>query len=763
MKQNNLPGEKLFIVAFIISGFSSMTAQIIILRELMIVFSGNELTVGIGMAVWLMCTAIGSYIISRFISKVSNPDLLFFGMQAVLSVLFVSTIYFIRVSPVLWHFTRGEMSDLSYVLLIPFVTLLPLCVFNGMIYTIGTYILSRIGCMTEIAASRMYLFEAVGAGLATLLGSIFLIRLLDTSRLVTVICMSFILTSSLWSFYYLKKWAYRLCAWFLYVATFSFLLIVTVPQLHRRSVEKYWGEINLIHSETTIYGHIAVTKLGDSISFYESGCLVFTYPDLYYAEESVQFALLQHPEPKNILLIGGGLGGGIEQIMKHPTIDRIDYVELDPAIIRLGRQFLPADVVRFLDHPDVHLHTMDGRVYVKNCQSKYDVVIVNLPDPSTTQINRFYSLDFFKSIDTLLNQGGILGFSVVSSENYISEELAKFLGCLYHTMQQVFEDIVLIPGDSNYFIAANQENYLGKDAQILIDRLHERSLNTAFIREYYLPYRMSTERMDYLIDRIDRPEYRIINTDFKPIANFLNLIVWSTYFNGSVKFVFSRLLQYNDALLFIIPIMLLITFTCWNRFLKNRLTVLKNSLLLSVAMIGFSSMSFEIIIMLGFQAIYGYMYYQLALILATFMIGLSIGSYVSIKRGGDVDKRIRDFIRVQAGIIAFSGALLIMLISSAKFDWGHVNVQLLFAILILTSGFLCGFQFPTATVIYRKITQRIEKVAGVLYAADLLGSCFGALIISAILVPALGIIHACLALVLINTAVVCGLILSSRT
>jgi len=758
----NIRKERLFILAFIISGFSSMTAQIMILRELMMIFSGNELTVGIGMAVWLICTAAGSYIISHLIKKSKISEFTFFGTEFILAILFAITFYMIRISPEIWNLTRGEMSDLHHIILIPFTTLLFLCVFNGMIYTIGSLILSRIGRSPHIAASRVYLYEGIGSGLATFMASILLIRYLDIGQLVGIICFSYLLSSSLWLLYHIRGEYKRVLLWISYVLIMLVLVITIIPHLESETEKRFWGDLNLIHSETTIYGRIAVTKLEDSISFYESGYLIFSYPDLYYAEESVHFALLQHSQPQNVLLIGGGMGGNIEQILKHPSVNRIDYVELDPAIIELGRLYLPHEVTRFLDDERVHVWNMDGRLYLKNCQLSYDVVIVNLPDPNTTQINRFYSIEFFRQINEVMQSGAILGYSVVSSENYISDELARFLGCLYYTTRSVFPDVLIIPGDSNYFIAAKNANVLSENPHVLIERLNERELNTTFIREYYLPFRMSRERLDYLKNRIDSPEYNIVNGDFNPVANYLNLIVWTTYFDQTIKNAFEMILKSRYLLMLILPGILVSLFIAWGLFLKKEKITMRNIVLVSVFMVGFSSMSLEVIIMLGFQAIYGYMYYQLALILSGFMIGLSVGSYFSIRFNQKIDHRMNVFLFIQTLIMCFSGVLIITLELMSHSHLDQTIVQSIFSVLILTAGFLCGFQFPTATLIYRQFTERIERIAGVLYAWDLFGACLGALTISAIFIPALGVIQACFVLMLVNAMTVVGLIYVRR-
>ena len=80
---------------------------------------------------------------------------------------------------------------------------------------------------------------------------------------------------------------------------------------------------------------MALTELEDSYSVYQNGLLMFTMPDLYTSEESVHLALLEHPNPRRVLLIGGGIGGSLFQVLQHPHIEHVDYVELDPAIFQL--------------------------------------------------------------------------------------------------------------------------------------------------------------------------------------------------------------------------------------------------------------------------------------------------------------------------------------------------------------------------------------------------------------------------------------------
>jgi spermidine synthase len=187
------------------------------------------------------------------------------------------------------------------------------------------------------------------------------------------------------------------------------------------------------------------------VSFYENGLLTFTYPDLLAAEETVHLALLQHQNPQAILLIGGGVGGRLNEILKTSSVQQVDYVELDPRLIELSRQFLPPKETEVLNDSRVNIYNQDGRFFVKNTKNSYDVVIIDLPDPHNTMVNRFYSLEFFTEVKRVLKPDGIISFTVTSSENVIGSMLEQFLQCLYNTLNAAYPHVIVLPGNQAHF------------------------------------------------------------------------------------------------------------------------------------------------------------------------------------------------------------------------------------------------------------------------------------------------------------------------
>ena len=146
------------------------------------------------------------------------------------------------------------------------------------------------------------------------------------------------------------------------------------------------------------YGPLTVTRTGNLISLYQNGMIVASYPDRQAAEEGVHFALLFSENPKNILLVGGGLSGAVSESVKHPSVEQVDLVELDPVLLDIGRRYFPAALKDSGSSAHIRLIQDDGRHFIKNTTSLYDVVILSLPDPLTAHINRFYTVEFYQEV-----------------------------------------------------------------------------------------------------------------------------------------------------------------------------------------------------------------------------------------------------------------------------------------------------------------------------------------------------------------------------
>ena len=730
--------HRINIGAFVL-GLTSMIGQIIIIRELMVIFYGNELSLGVILASWLFWTSFGSYVLGRLVDKLKSKEKLLSYIQLLTSITLPANIFIIRNIKSMLNIAPGKIIGFVPMLGSSFLSLSFICMLLGFTFTLISKISAKESKLPSREIGRIYLLEGTGASIGGLIYSFFLIKALLPFQNIFIVGGLNLLISLLFNKNILQ---------ILYLSFMSIAFISNWPSYLEKYTRKLqFKPFELVESADSIYGNISVTKTGKEFSFYENGLLVFTSGDLLSSEESVHYAMLEHPSPEKVLLIGGGISGSLEEILKHP-VKKVDYIELDPLIIELSEKYLP-----ITKDKRVNIAHVDGRFFVKSVASEnYDVIILNLPDPYNAMLNRFYSLEFFKDVEKILAPDGIFSFSLTSSENYLNPEQAHYLASIYNTLEKEFRDIKIFPGDSATFLASNNTDVLTYSPDILTQRLKERDIDTKFVREYYLPFKLDPLRIKYIEDAVKEYKKVKINQDFKPIGYFYHASLWMTLFHSG-KGILPFLEKINLSL-FILILIILFFFTFLIQ--KFRKTKTKMSVILSIGTTGMSEISFQIIVIFAFQFLYGYMYYRIGLILTSFMIGLVLGAYFINRVLEKVDEK-SFYLKTQIFICAYPLILPIILILIAKTNITRPNIggalQLSFAFLPIIAGFLGGIQFPLANKICLKGYEDVGKTTGLLYSVDLFGACVGGILIGLLFVPILGIIQTCVLLSILNLLV----------
>jgi len=749
-------------------GFTAVTAQIVGMRELIVVFYGNELSLGIMLANWLLWTALGSSVLGRLTQSVRDPRKLVAGLEALLAAAFPLMILAVRASKSVFHSLPGEVLGPGPMFLTSLFTLSFFCLLSGGLFTAGSRLYTtQVGSSTAQATGAVYLWEAVGSGLGGILASLFFIRFLTPFEIALLLSLLNLLAAVAVG---VRTTIYRRA-----LAGALMVLAVLLPfaarRLESRTLSLLWRGWRLLESRNSIYGNLAVVDAGLSRSLFENGLRVLTVPDPSAAEEAVHYALLEHPSPRSLLLIGGGVNGSLAQALQHPSLARVDYVELDPTILDLAARYFSATSAGALSDPRVRVHHLDGRLFLKSTGSTYDVIIVNLPDPYTAQLNRFYTEEFFREAAQKLNPGGILSFQVTSSENYISSELADFLRCLLKTLRGVFPEVAAIPGETVHFFAAKKPGTLAADSSELLSRLRSRSLRTSYVREYYIPFRLSPDRLLDLRLQIEPGPETPVNRDFAPIAYYFDVELWSTRFHPGPRTWFGYLWRLSfahtlGALAGLLCAFLAVAAVSDRRRRpgdpERRHVVTAG---FCVAAMGFTLLGLEILLLLGFQALYGYLYHQLAILVALFMLGVAVGTRLASPAGASSGDATRPaWLRLAAlQILAAASPLflygLFSILGQVRSQAGSfIASQALFPFLAFLSGAMGGYQFPLASRVYfrsavgnRRYSQPSRSPGG-LYALDLIGACLGAVVLSTFLIPVFGFLRAAVFMAVVNLA-----------
>jgi spermidine synthase len=748
-------------------GFTAVIAQIVLMRELMVAFYGNEMSLGLMLASWLLWTAIGSGATGRWAARTQSPRGLVALLETLLAAAFPLAVFLVRASKQAFQTIPGEILGPGPMILTSLVVLSFFCLFSGGLFAAGSRLyVEEAGVSKASGTSNVYLLEAAGSGVGGILASVLLIRFLSVFQIAALLSLLNLMAAV--SLIVRRK----LHQWLILGALAAVFLALIFPfacaRLEEASLSRLWSGYRLVASRNSVYGNLAIVQTAGMRSLFENGQVSFNVPDTAAAEEAVHYALLEHPLPKNLLLIGGGLNGSVSQALQYASLERIDYVELDPAVLALARNYFPAAWALLRSDPRVHTYNRDGRRFVKSAARKYDVIIVNLPEPRTAQLNRFYTREFFEEAARDLAPRGIFSFQLKAAEDYISPDLAQFLRCINRTLRQVFPEVKAIPGDTVHFFAATRPGILTLNAQELIARLRVRQLRTSYVREYYVPYRMMPDRMSDLESQIEPRASTRINRDFAPVAYYFDVALWSTQFNHAYRQALEIMARVSfrwPAAVVSLALFALAGLIGWQRAGQRRLQA---SVGFCVAAMGFTLMGLEIMLLLAFQAVYGYVYQELAVIIAGFMAGMALGSWRASRDAASTGQEpfgslrdVRAVARLQ--VLALVSPLLLYLLFVALAGARNPPVlslasEVLFPVLAVLCGLIGGHQFPIASRIFlagaegKETSQPGQAGLGALYALDLAGACLGALLLSAYLVPVFGLLETAALMALVNLA-----------
>jgi len=128
--------------------------------------------------------------------------------------------------------------------------------------------------------------------------------------------------------------------------------------------------------------------------------------EFIYHEMLAHVPLLAHVNPKKVLIIGGGDGGILREVLKHDAVKQVTMVEIDAAVIDMAKQYFPAHSAGAFNDSRLSLHIGDGVAFVNETTERFDVVISDSTDPYGPA-EALFSADFYTAIRRCLNDGGV--------------------------------------------------------------------------------------------------------------------------------------------------------------------------------------------------------------------------------------------------------------------------------------------------------------------------------------------------------------------
>ena len=777
------------LLAITVTGFTSALAQIVTVRELLVLFYGNELSSGLVFASWLLWTALGSGLGGRYGRRVNPTGLSLARVLLLLALILPATLLWIRATRMVWSIPVGELLPLGKMLAIALTTTGPLCTTSGFVFALAWAVqAATVGApptrearanpessraapnLHELTPSvedkipptpshpaqplLVYLGEAAGAALGGL--SLYFVLLPHVSVLTAVLANALMLWAAAavlvrWSW---SKTCRRLnilltTGLWLVIGLILATALIRVDTVDGHSRRWQWGS-DLLAVYDTPYHHLALVQQPNQMSVFANGLWWFSTPDPQTAEYAVHVALLEHPNPRKILLVGSGIAGMVDEILKHPVVESVDYVEADPEVIPLIAAHLSSAATASLRDPRVHLFHLDAGSFIREHRQRYDVVLLNSGDPMNLQVNRFYTVEFYRRIAKILEPGGMVSFAVGTSADIVGPVQARFLRSLYASLQAVFPDVMVFPGDNARFLAANVSHRLSTDPRQLAERLRERGLKLQYVRVDSLDDALNPFRLQALTAILEpspapgAPRAKVVtNRDFVPICYFHNLLVWAAQLHGGILQGLLTLARNKTGWLWAGGVVLVLAVLLLLGPGRSRPGAAVG---FNVLVVGGALMSMEIVLLLAFQVFAGFVYRQVALIIALFMVGMALGAAL-LSKLGDRPMRARFWLMACQGMLclflvalAFLFQVLQHWLDASARGSTDLSLTVVFAVLALIFGFLGGIHFSLAVRVLAGATVASEKIGGGLYGLDLLGAAGGALIASLFLIPLYGIL-----------------------
>lgn len=692
-------------ILFLLLGFMTMITQLVLLREYLKALHGNELVIGLFLAIWMVSTAAGARAGTRYLAKVSvRTVLLIFLLLAIFPVLVCTSLIGINRLLLLPGFIPGILSSISHMMLI-----IPFTLVTGFMFSY----LARAIKYPRVDES-LYMLDSLGSLAGGLLFGLLLVFFFDNMQ---VLFMLLVFTSFILLVLFRSGSGRAGTIAIMLAGIAGFGLLISPGTRNWLEGLRYAGE-TILDTRDTAHGNVAFTERDGLVTGYLDRNPVVSSFEPAYCEELVHYPSLQHPDPSSFLVIGGGISGIGEEVVKYdPQI--FDYCETNRVMYRLAQKYLPSPAREHFIH-------MDGRRWLASGDSTmYDVIISAAGEPLTLGRNRYYTEEFFRLVKSRLAPGGVFSVHLPAAGNYINDPGSEQLKITHHTLREVFSQVLLVPGRATFFLAS--ENAMSLDFPALV---MNKGINTTYVHPDYL----DAVRLDFesgmLVERIFQGEDSRINTDLWPVLFYRSLSGWSIMMGGK------KLLPVGIAglLLFVI---LLISYT-------------RESTAMFVA--GFSGAGMQILLILVMQAFYGIVYLVTPLMVTLFMGGIVLGTHTwrSVWQAPSVSKTT-----ALLWILALIGAVAVVVLNTGQQSIEGLTGMVVLGLLNFLPGIVVGS-------VYGMLTGQFGNepaLLGRLYNADLAGAALGTLVPPLFLVPLIGVSNTFILFCGINVAT--GLLLQT--
>lgn len=740
--------------AAVFLGLGAGLAQVVILRELLVLAGGNELSLGPAMACWLFWTAMGSLVLGKAAPKIRLPQvplaLILTGLAGAVSLILA------RLAPFFAGIQLGVVMGLGQGLVCSLAVLAPVGLAAGAGFPLILASASGAAGDKSRLLSWLYGVEALGSMAAGALFALILVHWLNPLEVVFGGALAMGLAASCLYHGRLRPWA---AAW----AALMVLGLIWAGPMDQSLRALQWRGRHLAAVTESPYAQLAATQNQGQINFFASGLWLFSYPDRATFERAALLPLLAAPKAQSALFIGGGASPVAELAARRGGLAKVTAVELDPWLVNFTARLLPKKE----RPPNLRLAYGDGRLFLQQAGQRYDLIVLNLPPPVTVQLNRFYSAEGFADLAGALTPKGVAVISLPGMEQTVGRLRAWQLNSILSAARLYFGQVLIMSGPELRLFLCPRPDTLPLDVKSWQKRLQERGWKgLAALRPDTLAQDLSPLRLAFLHASLKQAGDQPPNLDFKPRAFLFDSQLWGAWLGGRSNLAASLAKLRIKHLLWALLGLFLLSWAIKALFRKKALAT-GFELGQGIFITGLTAMALSVLLLMAYQILFGAVYVGLAFVLAGFMLGMAVAAMLA-------GPRLKNVRNPRAGLAVLSALLALACLA----NWGLINLLHKFqagalwawALLCLAAvdGGLTGAYFglagraglgPTSPSDAQK--NNLAPVGGRLYGLDLAGGVLGALM-PVVLLPTVGLGGALLVLAVLNLMALAGFLGRSR-
>lgn len=663
------------------AGFSTVVVQTSLLREIIVVCQGNELTLGFALAAWLVGAAAGSWAAAR--GGRSPAGTLPLALLA-LALLVLPALLAVRGYKPAAGLLPGQAVSLGSVALLATAVMVPVGAAAGAVFACGARWLETRG--VDRPAATAYGAEAAGfvAGgvaftlAATLLPAIGAVAVASLVPAAAALCTA-------------ARPGIKAAAAALMIALLG-TASVGGP-LERVTTGWLFPGSSVTATAESHYGRMVVAAAAGQATVYHNGWPMASTPAAATPddEETIAVGLLCAERPRRVLLVGGA---GLVSTMVDQDVGSVTYAEIDPLLAgAIGR---PA-----AGRAALVTVAVDGRRYIAAAGEPFDAIFVGMPFAATLSANRYYTLEFMAAARRRLTDGGVLVYGLPGAETARDPCKQALVASIEATMAGAFEHHAVFRGSRDILVGRHRSPV--PTIAAIVERSATGGLRLPTMTSESLQHRLAVGR-GLAAAAPSAP----LNLDRRPAALVAGLLLWQSVLSRGTVRVYRAASRVH-------PLWWLLTAALipWRRR-RHAGTAFSA---------GAAAMGLQMLCLWGLQLRQGELYQWLAASNALFMAGTALGAYL-ITRARSANVRV---IAADAAFCAWACAFLLVDTAMAVAGWAYLVGS-------AVTGLLLGCEFTLLAA----AGPGEGRAAGALYAADTLGGALAALWIGALAMPAWG-------------------------